>query len=193
MQRWRCVLPLAALLSWPVAADFDAGLDAFQNEDYDTALAEWQAASEEGDPRSQYHLGNMYASGTGVRRSLASAFGLYEQSAEAGFGEGQAALAYVFRVGNGVGQNYEVAAKWYLRAANQGIPDAMYNLGRLYALGDGVEQSWVEAYKWYSIAAGFGMDPARDAVFSCDPQLSDEQIIEAQDMSSAWRPKLEWP
>jgi TPR repeat protein len=193
MQRWRWLVTLAVVLSYPVAADFDAGLEAFQAEDYDTALTEWQASAEGGDPRAQFHLGNMFASGTGVRRSLATAFGWYEKSAEAGFGEGQAALAFAFRFGNGVGQNYELAAKWYRRAANQGIPDAMYNAGGLYATGDGVEQNWAEAYKWLMLAAAYGMEPARDATFHCEPHLSDEQIIKAQDTAAEWRPKLEWP
>jgi len=50
-------------LSW---ADFEAGLDAYERGDYDTALAEFRPLAEQGNTEAQYNLALMYGNGQGV-------------------------------------------------------------------------------------------------------------------------------
>ena len=61
-----------------VLADFQKGLDAYDREDYATALKEWKILAEEGDPSSQYNLGVMYRMGKGVARNDKEAVKWYQ-------------------------------------------------------------------------------------------------------------------
>ncbi len=61
------VLVLALALSAHVlAADFEAGLEAYKRGDYATALEELRPLAEQSDASAQYTLGIMYAYGEGV-------------------------------------------------------------------------------------------------------------------------------
>ena len=60
----RIVCLLAAAL--PAAADFQAGLQAYERKDYATAVKEWQPLAEKGDANAQYNMGlPATTSGTG--------------------------------------------------------------------------------------------------------------------------------
>jgi len=56
------------LLVWPVLghADFQAGEDAYDREDYATALKEWRPLAEQGNADAQFNLGVMYEQGQGL-------------------------------------------------------------------------------------------------------------------------------
>ena len=43
-----------------IAADYEAGVDAYKRGDYATALREFQPLAEQGDADAQYYLGVMY-------------------------------------------------------------------------------------------------------------------------------------
>ncbi|MEK7764448.1 MAG: sel1 repeat family protein, partial [Nitrospirota bacterium] len=53
-------------LAVPAWADFQAGMDANDREDYATAFREWRPLAEQGDALSQYNLGLLYRKGRGV-------------------------------------------------------------------------------------------------------------------------------
>ncbi len=58
-------------------ADFDAGKKAFDAQYYDKARSEWSQAATQGDPQSQYHLGQLFDNGTGVRENNTQAYFWY--------------------------------------------------------------------------------------------------------------------
>ena len=63
-------------LLWPLAglADFEAGLAAYQEQDFTTALREWRPLAEQGDLKSRFYLGVMYLRGEGVAKDTARAY-----------------------------------------------------------------------------------------------------------------------
>ncbi len=142
------VLVLALALSVPVlAADFEAGLAAFDRGDYETALEEWRPLAEQGDADAQYYLGNMYTSGWGVPRDLAEAAYWYGMAAAQEHAEAQFSLGDSYDHGD-IPRDLAEAAKWYRKAADQGHADAMVMLGLMYQAGRGVPQDDAEAAKW---------------------------------------------
>ena len=52
---------------------FEAGADAFHNQDHEGALKAWTKAAENGDVESLFNLGLMYANGNGVERDWKAA------------------------------------------------------------------------------------------------------------------------
>jgi TPR repeat protein len=102
-------------------ADFQKGLDAYDREDYATALKEWEILAEEGDPSSQYNLGVMYRMGNGVAKDDKEAVKWYRLAAYQGDAGSQFLLGYMYLNGIGVPQNNLRAHMWVNLAASQGV------------------------------------------------------------------------
>jgi len=132
-----------------VYADFQAGLDAAQKEDYATALREWKPLAEAGNAGAQHNLARMYYNGYGVPQDYKTAVKWYEKAAQQGVATAQVNLGGMYRNGQGVPQDYKEARKWTGKAAQQGDADAQYNLGLMYRYGEGAPQDDKEAVKWY--------------------------------------------
>ena len=124
------VLLLTLLVGNPAfSADFQKGMDAFDKEDYATALREWKPLAEQGYALAQNNLGVMYEKGQGVSRNYKTAVKWYTLAAEQGYAFAQSNLGQIYDKGEGVSQNYKTAVKWYTLAAEQGN-DGTGRLGR---------------------------------------------------------------
>jgi len=157
------VAALLTLFAAPAAQaqSFERGLSAYNRADYDTALREWDALAQFGDPKAQFALGLMHTFGHGVPESDINAMDWYQRAANRGHSGAQLFLGHGYETGNGVEQDYEIAFQWYLRAAEQGLGRAQNNLGRLYELGHGVEVDLDIATYWYEESARSGNANAR--------------------------------
>ena len=117
------VLVLALALPAPVlAADLEAGLEAYDRGDYATALEEWRPLAEQGDADAQLGLGAMYFYGQGVPQDYAEAVKWYRLAAEQGQADAQIALGFMYFFGHGVPQDYVQAHMWYSLAAGRSSP-----------------------------------------------------------------------
>ena len=72
---------LMIALSSPSGADFQAGLEAYNQGDYAAALGEWKPLAEAGDAAAQFNLGRLYEEGRGVPRDGVRAFLWYRKAA----------------------------------------------------------------------------------------------------------------
>jgi len=101
-------------------------------------------------------------------------------------------LAEMYSSGNGVPQDYAEAAKWYVRSANRGEVAAQYKLGTMYENGEGVPRDNILAYMWFDLSAAHGNKAGatrRDAIV---PNMSREQLSEAQKLAGEWKPCTKW-
>ena len=151
-------LLLAAGLT--LAADFQAGLAAYNKGDFATALKEWQPLAEQGDANSQYNLGLLYARGQGVAQDYKQAAAWYEKAANQGVPAAEYNLGVMYANGEGVPKSSEDAEKWFLKAAQKGVSDAASSLGTIYSEGEGAFKNYSEAEKWYRQAAEKGVASA---------------------------------
>ncbi|HXA47473.1 MAG TPA: caspase family protein [Burkholderiaceae bacterium] len=147
---------LVAVVSSNAYADFDAGLSAAKNDDYRSAIKEWQPLADSGNPAAQNNLGTLYAHGYGVPTDYSEAAKWYRLAADQGDRRAQSNLGAMYASGHGVPQDYGEAAKWYRLAAEQGDREARNHLGLMYTSGQGVPQDYYEAIKWYRLAADLG-------------------------------------
>ena len=175
------VLLLTLLVGNPAfSADFQKGMDAFDKEDYATALREWKPLAEQGYALAQNNLGVMYEKGQGVSQNYKTAVKWYTLAAEQGYAFAQSNLGQIYDKGEGVSQNYKTAVKWYTLAAEQGDVDAQSNLGLMYANGRGVLQDYVYAHMWSNIAASSGNIAAFENRDIVAKKMTPSQIEEAQ-------------
>jgi len=118
-------------LSW---ADFEAGLDAYERGDYDTALKEWRPLADQGDVKAQFNLGAMYQQGQGVPQDYAEAAKWYRLAADQGVAEAQYNLATKYYRGRGIPQDYVLAHMWANLASSQGDEGAVKKRDALAAV-----------------------------------------------------------
>ena len=115
------VFVLALALPAPVlAADDQAGMEAYLQGDYATALKEFGPLAEQGDVDFQYALGVMYSKGRGVPQDYTEAAKWFRLVAKRGDADSQYSLGVLYWQGEGVPQDYAEAAMWYRKAAKQG-------------------------------------------------------------------------
>jgi len=108
------------VLTGSARADFQAGMDNYEKEDYATALKEWRPLAEAGFPDSQRMLGYMHGNGKGVVENHKEALKWYRKAAEQGYAIGQGSLGYVYLKGEGVTQDFVHAYMWFNIAAQNG-------------------------------------------------------------------------
>ncbi len=112
-------LLIGLLLATPAWADFQAGVDAYERGDYETALKEFRPLAEQGDAAAQYFLGFIYYDGEGVPQDYQEAAKWYRRAAEQGYASAESNLASMYVSGNGVPQDYVFAHMWANLAASQ--------------------------------------------------------------------------
>ncbi len=125
MRALRVVVVLVLTLALPatvLAADYQAGLEAYQRGDYATALKEWRPLAEQGDARAQHLLGAMYDNGRGVTQDYTEAAKWYRLAAEQGDARAQHLLGAMYGFGEGVPQDYVQAHMWFNLAAASRTP-----------------------------------------------------------------------
>ena len=111
------VCTLAAI---PAFADFAAGLKAYQDKDYATALKEWRPLAEQGDAAAQFNLGLLYYDGTGVPQDYRQAAEWFRRSADQGYTKSQLNLGAMYAVGRGVKRDYVQSYVWFALCAAAG-------------------------------------------------------------------------
>lgn len=94
------------------AEDFAAGLKAYENQDYSTALKEWRPLAEKGSAAAEFNLGLLYYDGRGVSQDYPEAARWFERSADQGYAKAQYNLGEMYAVGKGVKRDYVQSYKW---------------------------------------------------------------------------------
>ena len=79
------------------SADFQKGMEAYNNGDFATALKEWKPLAEGGDTDAQYNLGIMYDEGQGVPQDYQEAVKWMTLAANQGKAEAQKNLGILYR------------------------------------------------------------------------------------------------
>ena len=109
------------------AADFDAGVRAFNRGDYASAFREFRALAEQGYALAQSYLGFMYANGEGVPEDDRQAAFWFRKAAEQGHASAQNDLGGMYAEGEGVAEDFIRAYAWVNLAAATGAKYAKEN------------------------------------------------------------------
>lgn len=124
---WRLAMPSLAVLAVtlsamaPACADLAAGMFAYDQGDYATALAEWLPLAESGDPTAQGLLGLLYRGTPGIPTDHVASARWYRRAAEQGHPHAQYNLGLAYLSGQGVEPD-DVQAYMWLNLAARGIP-----------------------------------------------------------------------
>jgi len=158
--------PAAAIPADPV----DAGYQAFQQQQWQTAYEYLVLPAGEGDPRAQYLLSRLFSEGLGVTTDPVTALTFLTFAARGDHPQAQYRLGNHYHRGDLMERDPVLAHQWWQRAAEQGLVDAQLRLAAAYMLGLGVEPDRERAIGWYRRAAEQGSSEAV-AILSRDESL----------------------
>jgi len=127
---------LLLVISPSLLADYEEGVNAAFNGDFETALHEFTLAAEEGLDLAQYNLGILYFTGQGVERDVFEAFRWTEAGAMQGHVGARFNLANLYYSGDGVDADQGKAVGMFELAARGGHADAALILANMYADGE---------------------------------------------------------
>jgi TPR repeat protein len=126
------------------------GTQAFEKNDWVTALVLLQPLADEGNARAQAMVGAMFLIGCcGVAEDFETGLGWTRKAAAQGDPEAQTALGTAYLEGRGVKLDYAEAMNWFIKAAEQEDSSAQRSIGDMYEKGLGVPKSQEKAKKWY--------------------------------------------
>jgi TPR repeat protein len=94
----------------------------------------------------------------------------------------------MYYLGQGMEVDYETAYGWLGRAANQGDDVAQVFLGVMNVEGQGLPQNKAAAHMWFSLSAQQGNKNARIRLDKLIPQMTPEEIAEAETLAENWKP-----
>ena len=150
---------LLANISW--SADFQKGMSAFENGDYETAYNNWKPLAELGNQAAQTGIGFLYFDGVYVRQDYKKARKWFLLAARQGEYFAQQALGYIYNNGLDTPVDTSKALAWYLRSADQGYYLAQTNVGVMYQAGEGIQVNHRKSLKYFGLAAEQGFAPAQ--------------------------------
>ena len=127
-----------------VIAEWNKGLEAYNNGDYATALSAWENLAYQGDTDARYQVGEIFFIGLGVEKNYETAIYWHTLAANQKNIESESRLGDIYS--SDTLKDYDTAAFWYKRAANHGHLNAHFNLGILYGTGTGVEKNHILGY-----------------------------------------------
>ena len=148
-------------------------------------------AAKQGYAPAQKNLGILYRDGQGgARQDPAAAVRWFRRAANQGNAEAQFALGSIYMVGFAGRRDEVEGVRLMMAAAEQGHASALYGLGLLYESGTGVVRDLVEALMYYGLAEIRGEEAAQPMFDRLAGELSQDQVWEAKERSSAWAKKF---
>lgn len=169
----KLVIGLFALISGAVAAkaDIKAGTDAWSRGDYVVAVEAWRQLALEGDPEAQFHLGQAYRLGRGVKTDLNTALDWYRKAAAQGHIQAGHNCGHLLHYQ----KKYSEALPFLIASADRGEPRAQYLLATELFNGVNIEKDWIRAYAMMTRAASGGIAPASRSLALMDRYIPAEQ------------------
>ncbi len=184
---FRALLALLLLVSNPLRADYEDGVNAALSGDYDLAFTEFSMAAEQGLDLAQYNLAILYFTGRGVEKDLQQAFHWTRAAAEQGHLDAQVNLGSLYLDGAGIKQDIAAGVDWTARAAKAGHAEAAWVLANMYLDGHMVDRDLVLAHAWASQAERHEHAEASALIKRIAAQLNNEQLSQARREFARWQ------
>lgn len=172
--------PVFAATDGSTPEELKPALQAFEDQDFERALAPLQKAAEKGSAQAQYRLGMMYRFAWGVEKDFVRARQYFEQAAAQENAEAQSELGKMHKDGRGTKRDPALAAQWFERAARNSQGIAQLNLARMYEKGQGVPKNLPLAWSWYSMAISNQYMDAMGRRNQLKGKMTEEQLAKAK-------------
>ena len=178
---------LLLMSSWRSFADYEQGVDAALNGNFETAYVEFLIEAEKGLDLAQYNLSILYYFGQGIEINPEEAFRWSYSAASQGHVAAMFNLASLYYSGFGVEKDSQATVEWYGRAAQSGHPEAAYRLALMKFDADGVSEDLIEAHAWANQAIYNKYEEARALLSRIEERLSSRDLSAAKRLFARWQ------
>lgn len=179
--------PLLLAFSPALFADYEAGVNAAFEGNFDSAFHEFSLAAEEGLDLAQFNLAILYFTGQGVEQDVEQAFKWTLAAAEQGHTAAQFNLASLYSEGDGTKKDMDKAVEWFTYAARAGHPTSSFILATMYRDGDHVRRDRVQAHAWASLAISNEYGEAVKFKEDLEDDMNPGQLSEARRLFARWQ------
>ncbi len=121
------ILKTKALAGDP-EAQYELGNTLYESKDFEAAFSWLLKAAQQGFPKAQCKVANMYYDGTGVHEDLDLAIDWYLRAANGGDPEAQYKVAKLYMYGDIESEDDNEVTEWLTKSAEQGYSDAICQL-----------------------------------------------------------------
>ena len=181
------LVAIALFFSSITRADYEDGVNAAFDGDFDTAYLEFSAAAQDGLDLAQYNLGILYFTGQGVAQNLEQALRWTEAAANQGHVNAQFNLGSLYLEGQGTRQNNVLGIDWFTRAAHSGHPSAAFALAKMYQQGDPIPKDLIQAYAWAAKAENNDHDEGTALKEEIENELNPSEVSQARRLFATWQ------
>jgi len=157
-------------------AEFRQGMEAYQKQQYSSALRYFRQAAGRGDVEAIVQMGLMYDFGRGVCQNYTEAMRWYLKAAEKGEPRAMYLVGHMYEFGEGVPVNADEAFFWYLKSARQGHASAQFEIGKVLTRSSPDTHRYQDGIKWLQLAAGQCHTKAADLLQSVSNRPFDTSI-----------------
>lgn len=121
---------LGLVLSSAAWADYEAGMTAYENENYFTAFQEFETSANDGDTASQFMLGALFADGLGARQNLVQAHKWFNIAASWGHDRAAQARRNIegYMTAAQIDQAEALAAEWEPDEGDETVAGATFSV-----------------------------------------------------------------
>lgn len=149
-----------------------AGVEAWSNGDYKTAVADWRGPAASGDADAEFNMGQAYKLGRGVSADPARALDWYRKAALQGHFQAEDNYGLLLFQGGRLAE----AVPWLEKSAMRGEPRAELVLGTMLFNGDGGQaKDWPRAYALMTRASDAGLPQATQTLADMDKYIPEGQ------------------
>ena len=203
---------IASVTAGGALADYQTGLTAYQNGQYDLAVDIWERFAVAGDVRSKKMLGDVYSENNenGVKADMSKdniqvdnieALKWYTLAANHGFTFKKPSTAEVnarilaeqrlpkIRARMSTA-HVTKAEKLVAQTFERGSPYDIFRLGKMYQEGSGVKKNNARALQMYALAKARGVGEASAAYENLEPLMTSKEIKTAIERTAEWQPPL---
>ncbi|WP_302376146.1 TIR domain-containing protein [Barnesiella intestinihominis] len=135
-------------------AFLDRGINLYNIEKYESAIAPLLLAAQMGESEAATHLGDLYFYGYGVDTDYEQSYYWFSKAAQSNNAYAQYSIAFMYIKGLFVEKDDTQVIKWMKLAAENGYTEAQKNMGEYYYYGSfSCRRDMKEAIKWYEMGA----------------------------------------
>ena len=135
-------------------AFLDRGINLYNIEKYESAIAPLLLAAQMGESEAATHLGDLYFYGHGVDTDYEQSYYWFAKAAQSNNAYAQYSIAFMYIKGQFVEKDDTQVIKWMKLAAENGYTEAQKNMGEYYYYGSfGCRRDMKKAIKWYEMGA----------------------------------------
>lgn len=172
----------------PALADGNAGLKAYQQGDFATAMKEFLPLAEAGQAAAQAAVGQMYLNGEGVPQDAGQAAFWLEKAANGGNARARYQIGNMYASGMGVPADDMKASYYLLKAANQNMAAAQLSMAQRFYHGLGVPKDMVQSFLYAALSAKQGNQDGLAIANTLGETLTPDEQARAQALVENWQP-----